>query len=785
MMCHINFSYASLTDKESSSIKIRAGKHPGFMRIVLEGPEQLISLGKIEKRGNDVHITFAEIPFSIEEKKLPLQYRIEGDHVVLSPGSSSKVKTFTMKDPSRIVIDLYRLKNKSEYRNKQDKPDNSIDKTKAAHAETITASASTSQRNDTEKVKVKTAKNTSALKDKSPSPSLKKQKNNTTPLVNVGKEAYADNRNEAYGFITKDYKEIWKHLQSGNAYRVIKELDLIQPKNEKIIAVHHFIYGKAYHAIGDYLSAIKHFRLSYIFTKDASLKELAYLRRAEAYLQQKLYYEAKINYTVFLEKYPSSIYKQKAHNELAKTLSLIGFHKEAAEHFEKAGVNPEVLFSYANSLQRTHRLNDAKKAYARAILSDRTYPAGSPETYFLIGENMRMTGDSENAKKHLISIEKNPFQFEAKLSLGMIALEERNADEAIESLKEASISNDRKVKIRALFHLATAYSLKGNNKEAIATLEIIRKKYLNSSLYKSTLLGLAKLYKTEGNTKESISLLKELVYGKLPPEEAFSELEEILVEAGKKYSSGMDGETEFLELWNEVGLWMFDESREDFLLSVAEKLRDEGKPFLQLCAWLVKNGSAEAKAISALHIADYNIKSENLEKAHKYLEIARLHSLEKSDFFLRVEAKIHYISRKYRHAIISIQSIKKGTESDLLLLGKIIADSGELYASYIDNAIDYYESMLSDIDWPEEIYINLADIMLMQGDSEGALKYYRIALKKKPDDEWTIYRIGRIVNGPESIDMFSRMPNNDTLLGRAAKAKVVELSLIKRMQEVY
>jgi tetratricopeptide (TPR) repeat protein len=773
MMCHMNLSFASQSNEESSLIKIRTGKHAGFIRIVLEGPEKIILQGKVEKRGNNVQIIFPEIPFSIEEKKLPLQYRVDRNKIELSSGRSGKMKVFTMKNPGRLIIDLYRKRNIA-------KPKKGKNKT-----ESNNSTVNIAEKNKTGKAKVSIATVKSAVKDKSPSPLLKKQKNITTPLVNVGKETYSDKRKDDYGFITREYKKTWELLQSGSAYRVIKELNRIQPEKEETIAMHHFIYGMAYSAIEDYLSAIKHFRLTYIFTKDKSLKELAYLKRAEAYLQQKLYYEAKINYTVFLEEFPSSKYEQKAHNNLAKTLSQIGFYHEAAEHFKMAGESPEVLFSYANSLQRTKRLNDAKKAYARAILADKDYPAKSPETYFLIGENMRMTGDSENAKKHLISIEKGSFQFEARLSLGLIALEENDVDEAIENLQEASISSERKIKIRALYYLAEALSLKGKPKEAIKNLEIIRKKYLNSSLYKVTLLELARLYKRVGNMKVSISLLKELVYGKHPPEEAFSELEKILIEAGRKYSSSEGGDSEFLELWNEVGLWMFDESREDFLLNIAEQLKHEGKPFLQLCSWLVKNGSTVARVKSALHIAEYNIDSGNIEKAQTYLEIAEMNSPFKSDSFFRVEARVHYKSGRYGPAILSIKNIKKGKDSDLLLLGRIISDSGEIEASYINNAVGYFESMLAESVWSAEVYIALADIIFKQGDSKRALKYYRMALKKQSDDEWTIYRIGRIVNRPESIDMFSKIQKNDTLISRAARTKIMELSLMERVEAVY
>ena len=81
-------------------------------------------------------------------------------------------------------------------------------------------------------------------------------------------------------------------------------------------------------------------------------------------------------------------------------------------------------------------------------------------------------------------------------------------------------------------------------------------------------------------------------------------------------------------------------------------------------------------------------------------------------------------------------------------------------------------------------YVRLADIMY-DTDEEKALKYYRTAYEKNPRDEWTIYRIGLIVDMPETSTMLSKLQNGDNLLSRFAKTKLMEIDLLNKINEVY
>ncbi len=737
----------------------------------MEGSPDIISKGSVSKKGNDVLVDFAGTEFYIDKITLPVDYRQDNNNLIFSLKQPATLKTFSLKNPSRLVIDVY-----------ESKKNNSIKKNKKKKSIKVTKKDIKEPALKKEK-KNKVEKKTEAKKINKKDSSRKEKQSGSSEKKTKDKVIAGSKKNKIDdSFVPEKYKGLWGLLQAGNFYTVLKELPNFEPKDVKSLAAYHYMYGDAYRTAQQNMDAIKHLRLAYLYAVDEKLKERALFERAELYKKTRLHYEARANYLVFIKTYSSSSRLARAHLGLAETLSQMELFKEAVTHYKKAGNAPEILFSKANTLQRIGKVSEARRAYADALAVDSKYPSRSAETYFFIGENMRMLGELNEAKKHLRSLSYGPYRDNSRLSLGHIALEQNETAEAITNFKVATKSDDRNVKIEGLFHISRAFMKDDRLEEAVESLETIRNNYINSSLYKDTLLDLAVLYRKAGQLKKSVSLLKELVYGKKPPKEAFNELESIILDAGKNVKEGSPDNIAFITLWREVGQWLIDERRADFLIQVSEKLRSEGQSFLTLSTWLVENAPKKVRTRAAIDLADYFIGIGNVEETRKYMDIAK-RADSKSDALLRVEAKVLYSDGEYRRALGKLMSIGKFEARDLDQVGNLITKLGT--ASERLEAVAFYETILNSNDWAADSYNRMGDILLTNDEKSKALKYYKIALKKSPEDEWAAYRVGNDGEAQESKKMFDQLKTSDSMLGRLARTKIMEIDLLNKVKEVY
>lgn len=728
---HVTDLPAKISTGDSSLIELRAGHHTRFLRIVFEGPESVITKGKVRKQTKDLFVSFTKSRIKIKGEELPVPYQLQDDVVRVSLEKSGNLKVFKLKDPSRLVIDVYSQEN--------------VD--------------------DNESVKQEDAE----------------------PRLSDDKKTYvasASRKTDNRITIPQRYKELWNLLESGNVFGMLANLSEHEPEGVEELAIYHYLSGEAYFAADKFIEAIDHLRLAYIYATEKALKERALLRRAEIYESIGLVYEARSNYLVFINDFPSSKYIKRAHFGLANCLSDIGALSEAVKHYEKAEDKPNVLFKKANALQKLERTEEARKTYDRALKRDKDYPEKNPETYFLIGENMRLLGKLKEARQHLSGIYYGPFKDRASISLGLIAMDRANIREAIKHFEQAVQSKDRKTRVRALFSISFAYLSRGKREEAINALEEIRRGYVNSDLYKDALIALSRLYHKEGNIRESVVLLKELVYSKKPPAEAFRELEDIVLEVSlEKGEEDADGMT-FPEVWKEVGQWLINDSREEFLVKVIKKLRYEGKSFIDLCTWIIENGSQNARIKAAIALADYYIEIGEVELSEYYMTYAV--GLEKpDDDALRVKVKIFLEKDEYKSAIETAKLIKDINKGDLAEIGKLLVEMDRSDHEDFQDAIEFYEKKLDESEWTAEEYIRLADTLHSNNQKSRALKYYKIAFRKDPDNEWIAYRMGRGLSGSRSEEIFARLENGDTMLSELAKSKLMEIHLMNRLEEVY
>jgi tetratricopeptide (TPR) repeat protein len=695
---------------------------------------------------------------------------MENNLLIISLKTAASLKSFSLKNPSRLVIDVYE-KNKLKELAEKKKPDTG--------KKEVLKKAKLKEEKKNNKKEKKEVKKTAG---KSFSP---KDKTNVNLTDEIQKKAVAETTHkkiEDDSFVPEQYKGLWGLLQAGNFYTVLKELPNFVPKELKSLAAYHYMYGDAYRTAQKNMDAIKHLRLAYLYAVDEALKERALFERAELYKKIGLVYEARANYLVFIDKYKSSKRLADAHLGPAETLSEMQLFSESVEHYKKAGNAPAILFSKANTLQKIGKVSEARRAYADALAVDPKYPSKSAETYFYIGENMRMLGELNEAKRHLRSLTYGPYRDNSRLSLGHIAMEEADMDEAITNYIVAAKSNDINVRIEGLFNISKAFKRSEKLQEAIESLETIRNNYINSGLYKDTLLELAKLYKETGKLKDSVSLLKELVYGKKPPKEAFTELESIILAASENTNAGSSEKIKFVTLWREVGQWLIDEERADFLIQVSGKLRNEGEFFLKLSTWLVENASRNVRTRAAVDLADYYIGIGKINDARKYMDIAKKTKI-KSDALLRVEAKVLHSDSEYRQALGKLMDIKTFEAPDLDQVGIIITKLEKSEQRL--EAVAFYETILNSNDWEADSYNRMADILYKNEEKNKALKYYRIALKKSPENEWAAYRVGNDSEEKESKKMFDRLKTADSLLGQLARTKIMEIDLLNKVKEVY
>ncbi len=98
--------YASAAGNESQLLDIRASRHTDYLRIVLEGPEEIISTGSVNQIDSEILVSFPDNNIELRKKKLPVAYTVQNNTISISLIKRGALKFFFLKDPSRLVIDV-------------------------------------------------------------------------------------------------------------------------------------------------------------------------------------------------------------------------------------------------------------------------------------------------------------------------------------------------------------------------------------------------------------------------------------------------------------------------------------------------------------------------------------------------------------------------------------------------------------------------------------------------------------------------------------------------------
>ena len=104
----IFFFLTQISNGEEYPLKLRTSYNPGYLRIVLESSEEIITKAIVNQKGQNILVTFPGINFTIQEEKTAVTYKKKDkDAVMFSPGDFSGLKVLTLKNPNRLVIDVY------------------------------------------------------------------------------------------------------------------------------------------------------------------------------------------------------------------------------------------------------------------------------------------------------------------------------------------------------------------------------------------------------------------------------------------------------------------------------------------------------------------------------------------------------------------------------------------------------------------------------------------------------------------------------------------------------
>jgi N-acetylmuramoyl-L-alanine amidase len=103
VLCLPYISYAQI-----HFIRLRSSHNPEFIRIVLEGDESVLGKASVYQRGDSVLVSIPETTFSIRAEKIMIPFnKLDKKTIIFSPGDFRGLKVFTLKNPFRLVIDIY------------------------------------------------------------------------------------------------------------------------------------------------------------------------------------------------------------------------------------------------------------------------------------------------------------------------------------------------------------------------------------------------------------------------------------------------------------------------------------------------------------------------------------------------------------------------------------------------------------------------------------------------------------------------------------------------------
>ncbi|MGC2061472.1 MAG: tetratricopeptide repeat protein [Thermodesulfovibrionales bacterium] len=588
-------------------------------------------------------------------------------------------------------------------------------------------------------------------------------------------------------------KKAWEELKVQKPDDAIKLLTAYTSDLQSA-AHYHFIFGKALSAVKKPLEALQHYRLAYVYFPKGELKEISLINKGEAYLKLRNYYEASNDFAMFISLFPQSKYLVRAQAGLAAGLIGSDRLKEALQLLNKLDNNAEVLYTRASVMQRLGLVREAHDAYGAALAKDASYvskqdrkafsveeESASPytllapvvdETLYYIGENYRLIGKAAEAEKYLLQVSEPGLREKAAVGLGLLALKDSKIDKAMTLFNKALSSSDRVVRRQSILYLAEVEVRLGKSGEAKARLQELMKNYPNTPERDQAILKLSEIYIKDENHDEAMKVLKELIFRRYPAREAIDQVVAILRHVHEKK------ETEKLAaIWKSAGPWLLDNSREKFLIEMAEALKGTGKPHLDILRWLTKNGSDDSKGHAMVALALFYADFGDIARAKEYLgRIRNRKGLE--DDILRLEAKTLMAEKSYGAASKKFGMIRKYRQEDLRPFGLAIGsspDAAKVFARF--------EKAAAEAGGDAGALTTLADIAYALGKMKEANKYYRAVLAREPENTWCLYRVASMTTGGEAEELFRKASSGTSAISSLSGARHREMVMSKKYLE--
>ena len=79
MILYFALPMSSAAGEETYLLKLRASYHPGFLRIVIEGPETIISNAIVNQKDNNILVRFPDTRFTVRKENTTITYNTDKD----------------------------------------------------------------------------------------------------------------------------------------------------------------------------------------------------------------------------------------------------------------------------------------------------------------------------------------------------------------------------------------------------------------------------------------------------------------------------------------------------------------------------------------------------------------------------------------------------------------------------------------------------------------------------------------------------------------------------------
>jgi len=544
--------------------------------------------------------------------------------------------------------------------------------------------------------------------------------------------------------------------------------------NDKDTVACKFIHAKALAGQEKYVEAAAAYRTVYYGTNNMKMKEDALFSRSRMYGLAKQDLEARAGYLLFLKEFPKSERVPQARVGLADMDLKGGRVGEALSGYEAAGYVTEALYGKANILQMTGRSKEAAEAYKTALGADRGYLIKSDMSLYHYGENLMQTGKYKKAANVLSLVKNRPYKDMSYINLGMIKMKEKNPVKAVDFFNEAAKSADGRVKGIAKLNIAQAeIALKKPGEAEKSINEALENLVANPKESDAAKLVLSDIYRGQGKYADAVKTLREVIAARRFADDAIERLVGVFQEMLEKDPKS------FVKLWDSVSSYLVDRDREAFLVKAAEALKGTGKPFMDIVTWLTKYGTEPTKVKYFRELAEFYTGLGDIKNAWKYLTLLK-QAVGENDDIHRLEAQLYYADDKLRQALGKIFLLKKLKKEDLAMIRATVDQ-----AEYPEQTVTFYDKAVRELGGDINDHLKLAGLYIGIHKKEEGLGYYRKAVEEDPKNEWALFQLATLSEGPEAEKSLKMLSNLGVPFGAYAAGVLKEPAINKKLSEMF